>query len=231
MAVFSLVHGGQHGAWFFEPVPAELTRRGHRAIAIDLPADDVQAGAGDYAELVIRSLAGAGDDVIVVGHSLAGLTLPLVATARPVRRLVFVCCSYPEPGRSVAEVMEEENNPLHARPGQLYLSPPDEARARFYNLCPPDVQEWAIPRLRPQARTPHLEVTPLERWPDTPRTLVFATDDRTLPRDLAIRLARRALPDDDPIEVAGDHSPFLGRTLAVAELLAGLAEADGAPAR
>jgi pimeloyl-ACP methyl ester carboxylesterase len=224
VAVFSLVHGGQHGSWCFDLLAAELARRGHITIAVDLPAEDVAAGAADYAKVVVDSLAAVDDDLVVVGHSLGGLTIPLVALARPVRRLVFLCCSYPEPGRSVADVMDEEGKPLHARPGQLYLSSPDVARAEFYNLCPRELQDWAISRLRPQARTPHLEVTPLERWPDVPRTVIFTTNDMTLPRDLALRLARRALPDVTPIEFPGDHSPFLSRPAELAELLVRLAE-------
>ena len=36
------------------------------------------------------ALAGADEDVVVVGHSLGGLTIPLVAAGRPVRRLIFL---------------------------------------------------------------------------------------------------------------------------------------------
>jgi len=36
------------------------------------------------------ALADAGGDVVAVGHSLGGLTIPLVAAARPVRRLIFL---------------------------------------------------------------------------------------------------------------------------------------------
>lgn len=226
MTVFALVHGGQHGAWCFDPLVAELHQRGHQAIAVDLPAEDITAGAKDYAGVVVGSLSGVDDQVVVVGHSLGGLTIPLVAEARPVKRLIFVCCSYPEPGRSVAEVMEEEGKPLNAHPGQLYLSPPEVARAEFYNLCPREVQDWAIGRLRPQARTPHLEVTPLKRWPDTPLAVIFTTGDRTLPRDLALRLAQRAHPGVTPIEMPGDHSPFLSRTAELADLLIRLAEPE-----
>ena len=43
MTTFALVHGAWHGAWCWEPVMAELERRGHRAVAVDLPCDDPAA--------------------------------------------------------------------------------------------------------------------------------------------------------------------------------------------
>ena len=44
MTVFSFVHGGQQGAWCFEPLIAELDRRGYESIAVDLPIDDPTPG-------------------------------------------------------------------------------------------------------------------------------------------------------------------------------------------
>jgi Asp-tRNA(Asn)/Glu-tRNA(Gln) amidotransferase A subunit family amidase len=40
---------------------------------------------------------------VLVGHSLGGLTVPLVAASRPVRRLVFLCGLIPELGRSLVD--------------------------------------------------------------------------------------------------------------------------------
>jgi pimeloyl-ACP methyl ester carboxylesterase len=91
MSTFALVHGACHGAWCWQRLTPELEGRGHRVVAVDLPTEDRSAGNVRYAEIVAESLAGLEDDVVVVGHSLAGLTIPLVAALRPVRRLVFLC--------------------------------------------------------------------------------------------------------------------------------------------
>jgi len=51
MATFGLVHGSWHGAWCWERLVPELEARGHRAVAVDLPAEDPAAGLTRHAEL------------------------------------------------------------------------------------------------------------------------------------------------------------------------------------
>jgi pimeloyl-ACP methyl ester carboxylesterase len=141
--------------------------------------------------------------------------------------LVFVCAAYPEPGRSHFEVLAAEpGSSLGALTrGHLadagppdHLTAPEDARATFFHDVPPDLQAWAIPQLRRQSRTPHREVTPLIEWPDTPRTFIHGTDDRTIPLELAQRQTRR-LFGVEPILIPGGHSPFLTRPVQLAQLL------------
>jgi pimeloyl-ACP methyl ester carboxylesterase len=227
MATFALVHGGQHGAWCWTFVEAELGSRGHTSIAVDLPVGDLTAGAARYAEVVAQATRDAGDELVLVGHSLGGLTIPLVPALRPVRRLVFLCAAYPEPGQSHFDVLAAEpaRSLGSATRGHLanqgppdHLSSADDARATFYDDVPAELQDWAISRLRRQSRTPHREVTPLVAWPDTPRTLIHAADDRAIPLELARRQTMR-LFGVEPIVIPGGHSPFLTRPADVATLL------------
>jgi esterase/lipase len=48
--------------------------------------------------VVVAAIPTSDDDVVVVGHSLGGLTIPLVAQARPVRSLVFSVRRFRPPG-------------------------------------------------------------------------------------------------------------------------------------
>jgi pimeloyl-ACP methyl ester carboxylesterase len=225
--VFCLVHGGQQGAWAYDLLIPELQARGYSAMAVDLPAGDANAGAAEYAALVTQSLRGIGDDVVLVGHSLGGLTIPLVATQRPISRLVFVCAAYPEPGRSHFQVRTEEPGesvsagPASAwdQPGDFHMMPRELAREMFFHDCPPDVQEWALAKMRLQSRKPLREVTPLTAWPETPRTLIITTDDRCIPRESARRTARR-LFGEMPIELPGGHCPAISRPAELTDLLA-----------
>jgi len=116
MALFALVHGSMHGGWCWRDLVPELERRGHRAVAPDLPCDDVDAGLAEYADAVERSLAAAADTVstvsaaatadgvsrarraqrgdeslVLVGHSLGSRTIPVVAARRPGARMIFLC--------------------------------------------------------------------------------------------------------------------------------------------
>jgi pimeloyl-ACP methyl ester carboxylesterase len=230
VTTFGLVHGGQQGAWAYDLLIPELAARGFSSVAVDLPAGDATAGAARYAAVVTDALAAVDDDVVLVGHSLGGLTIPLVASLRPVAQLVFVCAGYPEPGRSHFQVRTEEPGesvsagPASAweTPGDFHQMPPELARELFFHDCPPDVQEWALARLRPQSRMPLREVTPLQAWPDTPRTLVIARDDRCIPRESAIRTARR-LFDAAPIELDGGHCLPISRASDLADVLVGVA--------
>ena len=90
MATIGLVHGSWHGAWCWSQLVPDLEARGHRALAIDLPCEDPASGCIQYAEVVDRALPD-DEDLVLVGHSLGGLTIPLVAALRPVKRLVFLC--------------------------------------------------------------------------------------------------------------------------------------------
>jgi pimeloyl-ACP methyl ester carboxylesterase len=222
--VFSLVHGGQQGAWCFEPLSAELERRGHRAVAIDLPIGDPGAGASEYADAVVASLRGVDGEVIVVGHSLGGLTLPLIAQRRPARMLVFLCAAVPVPGTSLAEVIGADPNLLAGDAGR-HLTPREEARRVFFPDCPPEIQEWALDRQRAQCEKPHREVTPLREWPPTPTVVVHGLADRCISIERGRRVAAR-LFGCKPVEIDEGHFPFLTNVALVADNLDRLARGD-----
>jgi pimeloyl-ACP methyl ester carboxylesterase len=226
MAVFALVHGGQHGAWCFGLLVPELGRLGHSAIAVDLPIGDPDGGATEYAAVVVRSLETISEEVVLVGHSMGGLVTPLVPSQRAISRLVFLCAAFPEPGRSHFEVkagepgedIGEGPRSVWEQPGDWHLTPREIAREIFYHDCPADVQEWALDRMRPQFRKPLREITPLTSWPPTALTVINTADDRCISRDAARRASMR-LFGRSPIELPGGHFAFLSRPAEVAAAL------------
>jgi pimeloyl-ACP methyl ester carboxylesterase len=226
MAVFALVHGGQHGSWCFDLLVPELERLRHSAIAVDLPIGDPDAGASEYAEVVVRSLARVREEVVLVGHSMGGLVTPLVPSLRHVGRLVFLCAAFPEPGRSHFEVKADEPaedigegpRSVWEQPGDFHLTPRELAREIFYHDCPSEVQEWALDRMRPQGRRPLREITPLIHWPATPVTVINTTDDRCISRTAAQNASMR-LFGHPPVELPGGHFAFLSRPAEVAAAL------------
>ncbi|MGH8973442.1 MAG: alpha/beta hydrolase [Acidimicrobiia bacterium] len=227
---FGLVHGAWHGAWCWELLVAELERRGHGAVAVDLPCEDWDAGLEDNAGVVAAALDGAGPEVVLVGHSLGGITIPVVAARTPVARLVFLCALVPEPGRSLDDTVrtyhsavteEWVNMPRIAHADGSASWEPEVAVAAMYHDCPPDVARWAASRLRRQVWTTSREPCPLERWPDVPSSYILCTEDKAFVPDWSRRVARERL-GVEAIELPGGHSPMLSRPAQLAEVLSGL---------
>lgn len=221
MSTFGLVHGGGLGAWSWERLIPELERRGHEAATADLPFDDRSLGADRFADIVLEAFAGA-DDLVLVGHSMSGLIIPVVASRRPVRRLVFLHTVLPQPGSSLADQMASEPDMFNP---EMRTVPPnwwsDEATVtRFlFHDCPPDVARNAFLRLRPpEGGVLVTEATPMRSWPDAPRTYILCRDDRTATPAWARRAASEPL-GVEPIEIPGGHCPMLSRPELLAEEL------------
>ncbi|MEW6474885.1 MAG: alpha/beta hydrolase [Actinomycetota bacterium] len=220
MATFGLIHGAWHGAWCWERLIPELERRGHRAVAVDLPCDDPGATTMDNAKLVADSLAYVdrdGDDLVVVGHSLGGITAAVVPLLRPVRKVVLLAALVPRPGCSLAEVMSSEPDttteefdslPRHVGPGGAVTWDPQVAGPFFYRACDPETARWAAARLRTQVWTTSREPCPLEQWPDCELVSIVCTEDELLRPAWSRRIARDVL-GIEPVELPGGHFPML----------------------
>jgi pimeloyl-ACP methyl ester carboxylesterase len=228
---FALVHGSYHGAWCWDFLKPELERLGHRVQAIDLPISDPTLGAADYATAVERALDPASEPILV-GHSMAGLIIPVVASRRPVRRLVFLAAMLPVPGQSMNEQRAAE--PIDGRVAprtaewtdlgdDVWMVGPSTATELFFHDAPAAVARWATARLRPQSYRIMSEVTPLARWPDVETTSFVCRDDRAINPDW-VRTAARDRLGTTAIELDGAHSPFLTRPAELAQALHALTE-------
>lgn len=228
---FGLIHGAWHGAWCWEPLMAELERRGHRAVAVDLPCADPTVTTVDNAAQVVEALAEANaagaDDVVVVGHSLGGIVAPVVAQLRPVRKVVLLAALVPRPGRSLTDVMRSEPEcttedfdkaPRHFGDHGAVTWDPDVAAGLFFRACEPETARWAAARLRPQVWTTSQEITPLERWPDCEIVSIVCADDEVLAPEWSRRIARDVL-GVEPVELPGGHSPMLSHPSDLANAL------------
>jgi pimeloyl-ACP methyl ester carboxylesterase len=223
---FALVHGAWHGAWFLEPLADELRRRGHRAVAVELPGDDPDAGFSAYVETILEASADLGDRLAVVGHSLGGLTIPLVCARRPVSRLVFLCAAIPRPGISFVAQLERESifspgfggAPQRDDQERSHWPDPEQAVRDLYPDCPPELGAWAAARLRPQGRRPNVDPCPLDSWPSVPSSYVLARGDGVIDPDWSRPAARDRLAVE-PIELKGGHSAPLAQADRVADAL------------
>ena len=229
MTLFALLHGGMHRGSSWDPVREELHGHGHLTVAPDLPVDDDTAGAREWAQVVVSAVdaaVGASSEVIVVGHSISGLILPVVASTRSVRRMVFVGGLLPVPNRPFADHLADNPDaitfpdPQPGGTGPFGLSW-ETVCAGFYHDCPLDLAQRAFHEMRRQSFTVFLEPCPVEVWPDTPSTYVLLSDDRAVGATWARRNADRI--GADLIEFNSGHSPFFARPVELARMLVSLA--------
>jgi pimeloyl-ACP methyl ester carboxylesterase len=230
---FALVHGSYHGAWCWDLLRPELERLGHRVVTMDLPISDPTYGAADYAQTVVDAIP-EDRQPILVGHSMAGLVIPLVATRRPVHRLVFLAAFLPVAGRSASD--QRASEPIDGRVAprtaewtdlgdDVWMVGPRTATEVFFHDADPAVARWATQRLRPQAYRVMTETTPLTGWPDVGSVSIVCADDRAINPDW-VRSAARDRLGATALELRGGHSPFLTRAAELASLLDTVARQD-----
>jgi len=157
VSTFVLIHGAGDVGWYWHLVDAELRRRGHDAVAPDLPADDESAGLNEYADTVVEAV-GDRKDLVVVGQSFGGFTAPLVADRLPVDVLVLVAGMIPSPGEAPRDwwantgyrnAVQEQAARDGGKTGN------DDPYVSFYHDVPRELAEEAMSKERaPRAQSP-----------------------------------------------------------------------------
>jgi pimeloyl-ACP methyl ester carboxylesterase len=211
MSTFALIHGAGDVGWYWHLVEAELRRRGHDAVAPDLPCDDDAAGLPEYADAVVEAI-GDRTDLVVVAQSLGGFTAPLVCDRVPVKLLILVAPMIPAPKEAPADYW------ANTRYGEVVQERYDDDIALFYQDVPPELTSEALRRSRKQSETRLAEPSPLAAWPDVPTRVLLCRDDRLFPAAFVRRVARERL-GIAPDEIDGGHTPALSRPKELAERL------------
>jgi len=222
MSAFVLVHGSTQSPAGWDPLAAELARRGHTSVCVDLPVDEPDASATRYAQVIAAKCAGIREPV-VVGHSASGLFLPLVPAYAPISRLVYLAAAFPRIGMSFLD--QYRDAPEMYCPGFVGKDPSTDRDAAMHYLfhdCDADAASWALTTLRRMlAKQAILEVSPMERWPDVPSSYISCREDRTINPNWWERAALERL-GIEPIVMNAGHCPHVSRPAEVAGILSGL---------
>ena len=217
---FALIPGAGGRAWYWHRVVEELHRRGHRAIAMDLPAGDDTAGLAAYTDAVVAAI-GDTRPLVVVGQSMGGLTAPLVCERVPVDLLVLVNAMIPASGETGGQWWEATGQEVAradgaARDGRV---PSEDLLDDFFHDVPPHVTAEAMRRGDPpQSSTPFTDPWPLASWPQVPTRVLAGRDDRFFPAEFQARVARRRL-GITPDLVPGGHLVALSRPFELTDAL------------
>ncbi|HVL90743.1 MAG TPA: alpha/beta hydrolase [Actinomycetota bacterium] len=230
MATFAFVHGAFMRGAHFAVVAERLRGAGHRTVAPDLPATDPAAGAAEYARLVAAA-AGDTGDLVVVAHSMGGLTAPVVATLRPVRRIVYLAALVPEPGRSfddvswhdprIAAPYVPQTHSLASEDGSASVGPARAAEVYFHDASPAR-RQWAYSLMRPQQWKILREPCPLDAMPSVDATVVACRQDRLVSPSWLSHVASERL-GTEAITIDGGHCPMVSRPGELVRLLIALA--------
>jgi pimeloyl-ACP methyl ester carboxylesterase len=225
MATFVLVHGTWHASWCWRRVTTLLERRGHRAIAVDLPGQGADKTALNeitlrhYVDAVSDAIVGAvdtsGERPIAVVHSMGGL-LATVAEARPddLEAVVFIAANLPPAGSSMLAVVEQYDPGfpatfVWAADGRSAGITADGVRHFLYNCCPSSIVDEVLPRFTPAPVAPFEAVMTLtdERFGRVPRYFIETLQDRAVPlrlqRSIQARLGFKRV-----FTLDADHAPF-----------------------
>jgi pimeloyl-ACP methyl ester carboxylesterase len=214
--VLVLVHGAWHGAWCWDRLIVELTKRGWPTSAVrDLPSarNDSNAGLYDDARAVREHLAQFDEPVVVLAHSYGGMPVTEAAADVPnVQQVIYLNAHMFEEGESLVSPI---GGPWYPPETQL-LMPLENARELFYHDVPAEIAEDAASRLRPQSAKSFEEPLTRASWKSVRSAFIVCADDRVFPEGLADRLAPKA---GTVRTLPGSHSPFLARPAALADTL------------
>jgi pimeloyl-ACP methyl ester carboxylesterase len=235
MSRYVLVHGAFAGGWCWEPVAAELVRRGHSVSAPDLPGSGAdttpveQVTLDAYVERVGAVLAESDEPAVLVGHSMGGVVITATAARfrERIARLVYVAAFLPRDGQSLKGLTDlpegagdgvQANLTVSGEPPVADLSD-DAVREVFYGTTSQEWTAWGLARKGRQPLLPFLTPVALDGGvDDVPRSYVLCTEDRAIPPTLQRHMIAQS-PCTDVLELPADHSPYLSATAEVVDFL------------
>ena len=200
---YVLIPGAGGRAWYWHLVAPVLAERGHRAVAVELPADDDTKGLSDYAQAVLDA-AGTAREVVVVAASMGAFTAALVVEPLQATAVVLVNPMIPVPGETPGAWWGNTGavEARRARASRLGYPVEFDAGVHLFHDVTPEVLATATAKGE-QSQRPFRDACAFTTWP-VAMTMISARDDRFLPLELQQRLARERL-GVEPLVVPGGH--------------------------
>lgn len=212
-----LVHGAFHGPWCFDPFVEVLRRRGVEYTTPELPLTTLAADAA----AVTRALDGFREPVVLLGHSWGGAVVTVAGNHPAVERIVLLTALAPDDGEApsggpieIDEAFLSALQPSAAGPLEV---DPKRAAALFYPDAEPRAAAAAAAKLRPGNTGVPEERVERAAWRHRPTDYVVCTGDPILSPASQRAFAKRT--GAAVHEMPGDHSPFLARPDALADLV------------
>jgi pimeloyl-ACP methyl ester carboxylesterase len=223
---FVLIPGAGGRGWYWHLVQAELVRRGHRAVALDLPGADPAAGLPEYRDLIVAAARTFAGPVTLVALSLGGFSAPLACEHVPVERLILVNAMVPRPGEPAGEWWDNvgwqaEAQAAADRDGRQKIDVTDLETLFFHDLPASLVEQMRADREgADESAVVFGQPWPLTAWPRGPTEVLSGRDDRFFPLSLQRRVARERLGLEIK-EIPGGHLAALSHPVALVDQIVG----------
>lgn len=218
---FVLVPGAGGSPWFWHRVEAELSTRGHEAIAIDLPADDPEAGLDEYVDIIVEAAAQQ-RSVVLVAQSMGAFSAVPVCSRLPVERLVLLNAMIPSPGETAGGWWANTGAPAAKAALDVAEGRDPEAefdaQTYFFHDVPAEIFEAAADHARDEVDRGFETPCPFEAWPDVATSVMAGRDDRFFPAEFQRRLAAERLGLPVTL-VPGGHLAALSHPVEVTDAL------------
>lgn len=238
---YILIHGAWHGAWCWYKVVPEMTKKGFKAIAIDLPGHGKDTTNPEivtfrmYVEKVKEVANSINGQVILVGHSMSGTVISQAAEELgkdKVNKLVYLDAFLPRNGESVSKLagmifqtLPKETDTtkitfskgiVNASNGKTRTFKPQVADVVFYHDCKKKDKELAHQNLCRQASEPLGATVALTDsiYGQIPKYYILCTEGKDLDKSL---LPTR-VKCEKVINIATSHSPFFSKPKELARL-------------
>lgn len=172
----------------YGPLQAEFERRGFPCRIIRAPRHRTSTPNADRARLLLDTLRDEQDDIALIGVSNQGLFMPLVAAARPIRRIVMLNAVMPFPGQSFWQATKNQ---------QVWAN----------------WAMWLLARLAPGMS----EVCPLSALPQTEYVYICGANDDAINPAWEQRAAREYLHVEPVVIPGAMHSDIIQYTREVVD--------------
>lgn len=231
---YILIHGAWHGAWCWYKVIPEMTKKGYKAIAIDLPSHGKDTTNPEfvtfrmYVDKVKQIANNIDGQVILVGHSMAGTIISQAGEElgkNKVFKLIYLDAFLPKNGESVSKLagiifqtqpqdtdttkVTFRKGIVNAPNGKTRTFKPEVADFIFYHDCTLKDKLIAHKNLCKQPTEPLGATVSLTDsvYGQIPKYYILCTESKDLDKSL---LPTR-VKCEKVINIPTSHSPFFSR--------------------
>ena len=226
MKTFILIHGSWHSSWNWHKVIPILERKGHRAIAIDLPGmgrDKTPINEVTFQKSVVsicELIDSLDSKVILVGHSKNGIMISQAAEYRSdkIEKLIYLAAYLIPNGKTQSEYSAQDIDgvlkPFVTRYPELnaHTLRPEIYKEGLYHDCDETITELA--KLLLSHESAESGMTPLElseeKYGSVPKFYIECTEDKAVTPFIQRKMYTETICQK-VYQMETSHSPFFSQ--------------------